>query len=241
MMTGEEVALALRHRTLDMTYERILQRVSVEDKVTWPLHIFHDSFICAMTHSYVYERILQRASVEDKVLYVYRVYIRMCLISRVRCTLIRHMKNIFMKNVFMSHCIYECVWYRECSALSIWQISAFCNVSLLRIRWHDPSSAMIHMCHDSLVCAMTHSGVPWLIWACHDAFMCAMTHSWLIRMCRDAFITYEWIMARMNESSHIWMSHGTYKWDMARMNESCYIWNTWMTHGTYDSDSILIA
>ena len=69
MMTGEEVALALRHRTLDMTYERILQRVSVEDKV----------------------------------LYVYRVYIRMCLMSRVRCTLVRHMKNIFMKNVFMSN------------------------------------------------------------------------------------------------------------------------------------------
>jgi len=37
-------------------------------------------------------------------------------------------------------------------------------------------------------------------------------------------------MAHMNESWHIWMSHGTYEWVMAHMNES---WHIWMSHGMY--------
>ena len=47
----------------------------------------------------------------------------------------------------------------------------------------------------------------------------------------ESCVTYEWVMARMNESCHIWMSHGTYEWVMARMNES---WHVWMSHGTYE-------
>jgi len=40
--------------------------------------------------------------------------------------------------------------------------------------------------------------------------------------------TCEWVMAHVNESWHIWRSHGTYV--MAHMNES---WHLWMSHGTY--------
>jgi len=38
---------------------------------------------------------------------------------------------------------------------------------------------LMHMCHDSSVCAMTHACVPWLIQMCHDSFICTMTHSYL--------------------------------------------------------------
>jgi len=52
--------------------------------------------------------------------------------------------------------------------------------------------------------------------------------------------TYEWVMSRMNESCHVWMSRVTYAWVMSRMNESChtYEWvmsrinESWMSHAT---------
>ena len=45
----------------------------------------------------------------------------------------------------------------------------------------------------------------------------------VLRLCRarshHSTHTYEWVMARMNEPWHIWMSHSTYVWVMAQMNE----------------------
>ena len=52
------------------------------------------------------------------------------------------------------------------------------------------------------------------------------SHIWM------SHVIYEWVMPHMNESCHIWMSHVTYAWVMSQMNEACYIW---MSHVTYKS------
>jgi len=124
-------------------------------------------------------------------------------------------------------------------------------------------------CHyDTHMCAMTHICVPWLTYVCHtyDAWVsdhaimthiwtfCIMTHIWTSR----TTLMKEGVMARMNESWHTWMSHGTHEsvthilhydtymnksentheemshgtheWVMAHMNES---WHTWMSDTHY--------
>jgi len=81
---------------------------------------------------------------------------------------------------------------------------------------HDDEAWLIHVCHDSSICAMVHvcdkkacmgdvcdkkvdahgggwdtMNDVWLIHMCHDSLLCAMTHSylpWLIKMCRDSYI-----------------------------------------------------
>jgi len=39
-------------------------------------------------------------------------------------------------------------------------------------------------------------------------------------------ITYEWVMSHVNESYHIWMSHVTCEWVILHMNESCHLWSS---------------
>jgi len=60
-----------------------------------------------------------------------------------------------------------------------------------------------------------------------------MNESWHIWMSHG---TYEWVMVHMNESWHIWMSHGTYEWVMAHTNES---WHIWMTLLRFTHDILL--
>jgi len=47
------------------------------------------------------------------------------------------------------------------------------STTFVLAHWYVPW--LIHMCHDSFICAMTHWYVPWLIDMCHDSFICAMT------------------------------------------------------------------
>jgi len=71
---------------------------------------------------------------------------------------------------------------------------------------------LIHMCHDSLICAMTHSHVQYD--SCTDFMHPARSNeSCHIRMTR---------VTHVNESWHMWMSHGTCESAMWHVNESCH-------------------
>jgi len=72
-----------------------------------------------------------------------------------------------------------------CNTRQLLQCVAVLNHHYSWVPW------LLHMCHDSLICAMTHSYVPWLIHIFHDSCICAMIHSyvpWFIYVCHDSFI-----------------------------------------------------
>jgi len=55
-------------------------------------------------------------------------------------------------------------------------------------------------------------------------------HAWMSRA------TYEWVMSHVHESFHVWMSQVACEWVMSRVNESCHMW---MGHATPRSPSSL--
>ena len=100
--------------------------------------------------------------------------------------------------------------------------------------WHMSTTTLsyvgrIHNC-------LSHSYVTSLIHTCHDPFICDRTHScvtWLMRMCNDKFLWMRPAWWHMEESLHIWMSHGTYESWHIRMNHMCHdscIYVPWLMH-----------
>ena len=97
--------------------------------------------------------------------------------------------------------------------------SPFCKRALLKRLYSAKETYILsHTWFSQGACI--HSDVPWLIHArvtLHDTRMHdsrtlnesgGMSHG-----------TYEWVMAHMNESWHIWMSHGTYEWVICHVLE----------------------
>ena len=111
---------------------------------------------------------------------------------------------------------------------------------------------------------MVHMNESWHIWMSHVTHICRWDNAWrwMSHVARvtclthdESCLTYEWVC------HHIWISHVSYEWVMSRMNESCHIWmshalriykshgthiphirvrnstpiaHTWMSHGTYE-------
>jgi len=73
------------------------------------------------------------------------------------------------------------------------------------------------------------------IWMRHITYEClvAMSHVTCSAMAfiPGRYISYEWVMSRMNASRHICMSYVKWEWVMSRINESCHVW---MRHVTYE-------
>jgi len=90
-----------------------------------------------------------------------------------------------------------------------------------------------------------HSHVPWLFDMCHDSFTRAIwlmhgLHApcpiqWVVSHSNDACHACEWVMAHVDESWHMWISHVTCEWVMSRiMSHSNEAWHACMSHVTHE-------
>ena len=52
--------------------------------------------------------------------------------------------------------------------------------------------------------------------------------------CVNESYTNESVISHVNESWHMWMSHGTYEWGMAHVHESWHICKIWGSYDTKD-------
>ena len=70
-------------------------------------------------------------------------------------------------------------------------------------------------------------------------------HIWMSQVAYEGGISlaYDWEMAHMNESGHIWMSHVANEWVMSHTSKSCCIYvrhvmsHIWMSHVTHMNES----
>ena len=139
----------------------------------------------------------------------------------------------------MSQVTYEWVVSHMNESWHIWMGHVQCasvpspSTSLLQARASQEClCAMMSYVVSCYLCAMTHPYVTrhdTRYVTRHDTRSFVQCVPWLIHAWHECHVTYEWVMAHMHESCHIWMSHGTHEWVMSHARECTITINIFTT------------
>jgi len=134
------------------------------DSFIWNIHLdtWRDSLVCDFIHiwhdAFIYD--VNHACVTWLIYIINHIWLIYIIIHLWLIYIIIHMRRGSWRELCM--CDMTQLYYHD---------SQIRDVTHARSMTHSYKAWLIHMCHDSFICAMTHSYVPWLIHMCHDARM----------------------------------------------------------------------